>query len=123
MNEDDRNKARSTSELDELIRQVGRLQFALIKKRVMDQIRDEIWHMKSSEDMERILVAVQNGLRELEVSFYDCRVNLVDDSTDPPSVLVHAMTREGSWIESKEPGTEAIIQIWRDQQVAYRQDL
>ena len=128
--------------------QVADLQFALLKGEVADRIRDEIWHMKSSEDMEQILDAVQNGLRELGVSFYDCRVNLVDDAVDPPSVLVHAMTREGSWIESlgeeaadpssvllhamthegywiesKEPGTEVVIQIWRGQEVAYRRDL
>ena len=113
----------------------------------MDQIRNEIWNMKSSEDMERILEAVQNGLRELDVSVYNCRVNLVDNRSEPPSVMVHAMTQEGSWIdfldtdtdlssvmlhamnregywsESKEPGRDVIIKIWRSQEVAYRRDL
>ena len=104
--------------------------------------------MQSSEDMKSVLEAVQNGLRELEVDVYNCRVNLVDDSTEPPSVLVHAMTQEGSWIdslgeedtdlssvlltamtregywsESSEPGTDVVIQIWRSQEVAYRRDL
>ena len=143
-----KNSEQSTSELEELRQQVAYLQFVLLKEKVTDQIRDEIWNMTSSGDMERILEEVQNGLRELDVSFYNCRVNLVEDSTDPPSVLVHAMTQEGSWIdslgeddtdlssvllhamtregywsESKEPGTEVIIQIWRSQEVAYRRDL
>ena len=48
----------STSELEELRQQVTYLQFVLLKQKVMDQIRNEIWNMKSSEDMERILEAV-----------------------------------------------------------------
>ena len=90
---------------------------------------------------------MQNGLRELDVAVYNCRVNLVDDRSEPPSVMVHAMTQEGSWIdfldtdtdlssvmlhamnregywsESKEPGTDVIIKIWRSQKIAYRRDL
>ena len=147
---DDENQVGETADAEtaELRARVADLQFALLKGEVADRIRDEIWHMKSSEDMEQILDAVQHGLHELGVSFYDCRVNLVDDAVDPPTVLVHAMTREGSWIESlgdeavdpssvllhamtregywiesKEPGTEVVIRIWRAQEVAYRRDL
>ena len=145
----DKNTAQftSTGELVELREQVTYLQCVLLKQKVMDQIRNEIWNMKSSEDMERILEAVQNGLRELDVAVYNCRVNLVDDRSEPPYVMVHAMTQEGSWIdfldsdtdlssvmlhamnregywsESKEPGTDVIIKIWRSQEIAYRRDL
>jgi len=42
----------STSELEELRQQVTYLQFVLLKQKVMDQIRNEIWNMKSSEGME-----------------------------------------------------------------------
>ena len=136
-----------TSE-QELREQVAYLQFVLLKDQVIDQIRDEIWKMQSSEDMKSILEAVQKGLGELQVDAYNCRVNLVDETSEPPSVLVHAMTQEGSWIESlgeedtdlssvllnamtregywsesSEPGTEVVIQIWRSQEVAYRRDL
>ena len=124
------------------------LQFAFVKEQVAKRIRNEIWNMQSSEDMERILEAVQQGLRELEVSAYDCRVNLVDDNSDPPSVLVYAMTKQGSWIDSlegeeddissvvlqamtregywsdsREPGNDMTVGLWRGQKVAYRPDL
>ena len=127
-----------TSE-QELREQVAYLQFVLLKDQIIDQIRDEIWKMQSSEDMKSILEAVQKGLGELEVDAYNCRVNLVDEASEPPSVLVHAMTQEGSWIdslgeedtdlssvlltamtregywsESSEPGTDVVIQIWRN---------
>ena len=87
-----RAQCTATRGLEELRRQVTYLQFVLLKQKVMDQIRNEIWNMKSSEDMERILEAVQNGLRELDVSVYNCRVNLVDDRSELPSVMLHAMT-------------------------------
>ena len=101
-----RAQCTATRGLEELRRQVTYLQFVLLKQKVMDQIRNEIWNMKSSEDMERILEAVQNGLRELDVSVYNCRVNLVDNRSEPPSVMVHAMTQEGSWIDFLDTDTD-----------------
>ncbi|MFH1569931.1 MAG: PAS domain-containing protein [Gemmatimonadota bacterium] len=92
---------------------------------VTAQLRHELDGMRGSDDLERLLVAVRDGLAELEVPFANCGVNLVDESTSPPSVLFHTMRRDGYWRDAAagDPGTELILGIWRDAQIAYRVDL
>ncbi|MBI4531412.1 MAG: GAF domain-containing protein, partial [Candidatus Latescibacteria bacterium] len=88
-------------------------------------MRDEILRMRDSEDIERVLVAVRDGLLELGVSFTDCGVNLVDWIGDPPSVRSHNMAQGGRWIYTgpNVPGVGVVIQIWRGRMVNYRRDL
>ncbi len=94
------------------------------RQQLAARVRDEVWRMQSSRDMEGVLIAVRNGLEELRVPFNNCGVNLVDSAADPLQVHFHSMTEEGVWLPSPDvPGTEIVLQIWRSQQVAYRQDL
>ena len=93
--------------------------------RIFLQIRNEILEMHRSEDMGRVLTAVRDSLRALDIPFNDCGVNLIDQSTDPPSVLFHSMVEDGRWrrAETGVPGTEIIARIWNQGDIAYRRDL
>jgi len=95
------------------------------RRQVVSRVRDEVWKMQTSQDTEQVLIAVRDGLQELEVSFSNCGLNLVDATTDPPTVRFHSMTREGQWLQSRsdDPGAEVVLRIWRARSVAYRKDL
>ncbi|MBI2502458.1 MAG: PAS domain S-box protein, partial [Candidatus Latescibacteria bacterium] len=95
------------------------------RREIIPQVREAIWRMGSSRDMEGILVAVRNSLEELGVPFDHCGVNLVDAHMAPPGIRSHNMTQEGQWVqvEPHVPGARTILQIWGQQEVAYRKDL
>jgi len=95
------------------------------RQQAVSRVRDRVLKMRSSEDIEGMLIAVRTALQELEVPFEYCRVNLVDETTKPPSVLSHNMTRKGSWSRGElgMPGISLILRFWRDQALAYRRDL
>jgi len=98
------------------------------RQRVIQQVRDAIWKMKSSEDMKRVLPLVGEGLQEAGLSFSRCGVNVVDQSSDPPVVRFHTIPPQGELrveIESavENPMARLIADFWRRQQVAYRKDM
>jgi len=94
------------------------------RKQIIARARDAIWQMHRSADMEQVLSAVRECLQDLGIPFTDCGVNLVDASVDPPAVQIHSLTQAGTWIRvEKEQSVRLILQFWRDQKVAYRQDL
>jgi PAS domain S-box-containing protein len=101
------------------------VQSVLLLKEVADRVREEIWKMRDSRDMKRVLIAVQDGLLKLGIPFTDCGVNMVDRTADPPSVRFYNMTQERQWFQAKpdDPGGAVILQIWKTGTVAYRRDL
>ena len=93
-------------------------------ERITTRIRDEIWHMRGGSDMERILIAVRDGLREMGLPFNDCGVNLVEEGSDPPVVRFHSMTDDGRWMLTESAqAAETVLRIWGQQSVAHRPDL
>jgi hypothetical protein len=52
----------------------------------LTKVRDAIWNMNSSTDIEQVITAVCDSLKTLGVPFKDMAVNLVDDSSVPPIV-------------------------------------
>ncbi len=49
------------------------------RERVLDQIRQAIWSMRSSRDIEQVTVMVGKSLNDLGVSFNYCSVNVIGD--------------------------------------------
>ena len=92
---------------------------------VVSHLRDEIEAMRSSGEIERLLVAVRDGLTGLDILFANCGVNVIDGSSDPPVVQYHTMTGDGYWLDTDQddPGNELIVGLWRGAEVAYRPDL
>jgi len=131
MNDARRTKAQLIEELtalrqreEALKARVDALQVRENLQPVLNRVREEVWKMQSGEDMEGVLIAVREGLQVLEIPSIDCGVNLIDASVDPPTVQIHSMTREGTWIRiENEESIRLLLQFWRNQAVVYRRDL
>jgi len=138
MNDSKKTKAQLVEELAALRQWVGELETGfrqakeklqqestIRKAELLQQVRNEVWKMESSEDLLQVLVAVREGLQELRVPFQYCSVNLVDESTDPVVIRAHTMDSQGQWRQRPVtlPGTPLLLGVWRKQEVLYRSDL
>lgn len=103
-------------------RDVGELQQRQAEAMVLNRIRDELWAMHSDADFEKVLVAVREGLEELQIPHDHCGINVII-SEDPVLVRAHSMQRDGAWQESDLQGVQVIIDARRQQTVFYRRDL
>ena len=86
-------------------------------------VKDQVWRMKGTGDIRRVLRTVHQGLGRLGMSYHACDINLVDSSGDPP--LVSYYTLDGDdWREGEEEeGRETVLRIWREGKIAYRGNL
>lgn len=89
---------------------------------VLNRIRDELWSMRSDEDLDHVLVAIREGLDELGVDYDRCGINMIV-SEDPPAVRAHNMQEDGSWAEADVEGIAIIFDTWRRRELSYRADL
>jgi hypothetical protein len=65
------------------------------QRQAFRQVRGAIGAMRGSRDVEPLLKAVWEALSILGMSFKYCGVNIIDESVDPPKIIVHNMTPEG----------------------------
>jgi len=95
------------------------------RQRVVGRIREQVWRMKRAGDVEQVLVAMRDGLCELEVPFANCGVNVVDESCQRPVIRSHNMTQGRVWLDTPlaVPGAERIRRFWREGRICYRRDL
>jgi len=96
-----------------------------MQQQVLGNVREEVWKMKSSRDVKRILTVMHDGLLELGMSFDDCGVNLVDETSGPFSVQIRNLNENGEWvgISSTDRVTEMIVRAWSERRIVYRKDL
>lgn len=52
-----------------------------LRQQVFQQVREEIWRMEKTQDLPRLLNAVQQGLRTLGANFANFGINLIDTRT------------------------------------------
>jgi two-component sensor histidine kinase len=95
------------------------------RKQTIHRIREQVWSMRASGDIEQLLLTMRQTLIDLGLHFNDCAVNLVVPTSSPPRVLFHNMTKDGRWHQnsSEEEGVGIIFEIWRSKEAAYRRDL
>ena len=88
-------------------------------------MREQIWGMRQSEDIQQVMNAVRDALRQLDVPFEGCGVNLVEREAEHPSVWFHTMQTDGTWslVGPDVEGSDIVIDIWRKGQTVYRTDL
>jgi signal transduction histidine kinase len=88
------------------------------------RVRDEVWLMRQTDDIEKVLEAVGDGLEAASVPFLYCGVNVIDDRVDPPAVTAYSMRQQGAaekrW---RELGNGVIVDFWRGGTPVYRRDL
>ena len=93
-------------------------------RRSVEILREEIWTMRSERDIERVLIAMRQVMETLAIPFVGCGINVIDDSTSPPSVRHHNMTPDGQWQQtSGSRGTGLVYRFWRDGHTIYRPDI
>ena len=108
-----------------LVQDVTHQQLQEIQQEVLQQIRDQVWRMQSAEDIEKVLEAVYQGMRQLEIPFDECGINLVERSEAGFCINIYSITEAdeiwtGQIKVEKEPG----LSFWRaTDQVLYRRDL
>ena len=80
--------------------------------------------MRSERDIAQVLVAMRQVMETQEIAFTDCGINVIDDSTAPPTVRFHSMSPEGQWLQtSGHKGASRVLRFWREGHTFYRPDL
>ena len=95
-----------------------------VREQVISLVRDEIWKMTDPADLEKVLMALREGLKSMDISFGALGINLIDSAGDSPQIQAHNISRQGEgWVPVEERGREVVLRIWRERKIAYRPDL
>ena len=86
-------------------------------------LREEIWRMRSSRDIDGVIAALKDILEMLDLSLHRCRVAVVDQAGDSPTVWVHDMSQNGKWEEAPTASVDKLMQVWRGEKPVFRPDL
>ncbi len=115
--------------LEQLHERIGELEReankAEMQRQAFIQVRDAIWQMRSSADLDPLLQAVWRALTMLDISFTFCGVNLID-ANGHPAIVVHNMTAADGELHTykyENMADQPLVQIWQQQGVVYRADL
>jgi hypothetical protein len=81
----------------------------------VERLRREIWTMRLERDIAQVLVAMRQVMETQEIPFTDCGINVIDDSTAPPTVRFHSMSPKGQWLQtSGHKGASRVLRFWRE---------
>jgi hypothetical protein len=91
----------------------------------LHRMREEVWRMAESADMEKVLQVMRSGLEGLGLPYTHCGINLVDASRDPPWFSPHSIDTLGRVASTSAIFTsgEPLITVWRSGKPVYRPDL
>ena len=93
------------------------------RRLVVQQVREEVWKMVGVEDIQKVLVAIGEGLEAMEIPYQICGINVVEVGRVAPNMRTRSMTREGRWMTQGEETGELVTGWWRGGEVVYRRDL
>jgi len=91
--------------------------------RVVEEVREQLWQVRSSEDVRQILTAIYEGLLDLGLEFDHFGVNVVSPEPGPRSVVNYRMSRSQTCPQATYGRSDYLRRIWRAGAVAYRRDL
>ncbi|MCC6456977.1 MAG: response regulator [Caldilineaceae bacterium] len=93
---------------------------------VMARLRDAIWAMKHSSDMDRVMAALRAGLVQLSLPFYAYGVNVIyaDQGTTRVTCYTDLGRGDERWhkLESG-TGIASLLKFWQGQKTIYRPNL
>ena len=89
---------------------------------VLHSARDTIWKMRRAEDIGKVVVAIKDGLKALEVPFHEVDVNRIDPASRSPEGS-YRIDRQGEMQEGPVRATDIVYRIWRAGVPAYRRNL
>ncbi|MFT5374660.1 MAG: PAS domain S-box-containing protein [Candidatus Latescibacterota bacterium] len=94
------------------------------RRQAVESVRREVWGMQRESDIERVLVSVRSNLTDLGIPFQACGINIVDGTSDPPTVRFHSMRKDGEWVRTDgEKAGLTVLRFWRGGEPVYRTDL
>lgn len=96
------------------------------RRRVMAELRDAIWAMKHSDDMERVMLALRDGLKRLALPFRAYGVNVVDPEPSSRSITCYTDSGQGIrrlHLPHSSNGVEAVRKFWQSKEIVYRRNL
>jgi signal transduction histidine kinase/CheY-like chemotaxis protein len=96
------------------------------RRQVLSALRDAIWAMKHSDDMERVMAAVREGLLRLSLPFLAYGVNVIDPSPNATEITCYTDSGKGIrrlQLPHSNVGVEAVLSFWRGGEIVYRRDL
>jgi PAS domain S-box-containing protein len=134
MNDEEKTKAQLIEELAALRQQASEQRSTEgesrcpkhreILRKVQRRLHDAVATMESSDDIKDVLSVLKEGLHELEISFQDCGINLVDPHQVPAVGSINSLGREGEWLPfQKMWGHDLVYQFWKAGVPVYRRDL
>jgi signal transduction histidine kinase/CheY-like chemotaxis protein len=91
-------------------------------ERARHRVREQVWRMKNSRDIETVVYAVGEVLYEHQVRFDYFGVNVIADEASS-RVFVYAMDRHKQWQSHSELISPNTISIWRNGEIDYRRDI
>ena len=100
-------------------REAGRLRHQQL---ALYRVREQVWKMQDAADIDHVMDAVGENLRDMGVPFLYFGVNVVDMKTKA-HVTAYTMDQSGEWQFRQIEGLPLILQFWRENRVAYRRDV
>lgn len=97
-----------------------------MRREAMARLRDAIWSMRHSDDMDRVMAALREGLEQLDVPFQAFGVNVVNVEDGRTRIICYTDFSRGRspwYIVDSGQGLDIIEGFWRDQKIVYRRDL
>lgn len=95
-----------------------------MRRQVFQQLREQIFMMTGEADLDGVLTVLESGLAALGISYQNCGINLLDQSTDPPSMRSRSSKPGGGWIQSDTArAVGAVHKMWKRGEPTYRHDL
>ena len=92
---------------------------------VLQEMRSQTWAMQQSGDIENVLHALRDGLSQLDIPFFHCGINLVDNDGEIPRFTPHTLESSDqnlATVHSSGSGGP-LHSTWVSQEPLYRPDL
>jgi PAS domain S-box-containing protein len=123
-----RTAVRLLAETHRLLTEAERQAAARIR-RAEKRLRDAVWDMETSDDLGRVLAALDASLRDLGIDFLDCGVNVIDLGGQGPGqpgadAATHSLSQhQAARPADRSSGSGNVIRFWRSGGPVYRPDL
>lgn len=89
----------------------------------LGRIRDVMWEMKRSDEIDKLIATIKNELEALKVPFQGCSVNIVEDA-GKFAIISHQTSSDSVWTKhGPDHSAEFLKQIWLKGAPFYRPDL
>ncbi|MBT5056359.1 MAG: response regulator [Gemmatimonadetes bacterium] len=94
------------------------------EERALSAVRDTIWNLSSSSELDRIMPAIRQALEDAAVPFANSGINLVEGDEDEPRMVIAMFNDDGDLVTEKlEDDDNVALRLWQQQEVAYRRNL